>query len=384
MPILDADIVERGFPPLFDAAKGLPESMQPPVFIVGCPRSGTTLVHCWLFSAGGFAVYRSESHAYTLIAPRFGDLATPADRQSFLDVWLRGEWSRRTGLSASELREIVLKSASTAEFLSAMMGEICARQGAVRWADSTPEHGLAVEAIRRGFPGAKVIHVVRDGRDVAASMVRQGWIRPWPWESDRLSDAAALYWSWVVSETRRQGRLLGENYMELRFDEIVGDRTGAMERVSRFIDAPLDEERIDRVAIGSVGKPNSSFKGSSNPLGRWASAYEPEELARMERLIGAELRDFGFELQDPERRPGVVDGLRRKSYRARFALRHGLKGVPALGRRFVSPGLLLETADGPDPDKTLRPAENLDVIRTIVAPELPPGFDRQALFETEA
>ena len=58
----------------------------------------------------------------------------------------------------------------------------------------------------------------------------------------------------------------------LRFDEVVGDRTAAMERVSRFIDAPLDEERIDRVAIGSVGNPNSSFSGSSNPLGRWASA----------------------------------------------------------------------------------------------------------------
>lgn len=59
------------------------------------------------------------------------------------------------------------------------------------------------------------------------------------------------------------------------------------------------------------------------------------------------------------------------------------RDLRALGRCVLSPGLLLETADSPDPDKTWRPAEHLDLMRTIVARELPSEFDRQVLFESQ-
>ncbi len=77
-----------------------------------------------------------------------------------------------------------------------------AQQGALRWAETTPAHVLHMQEIVAQIPGALFIHVIRDGRDVAASLEKQGWIRPLPPDRDRPVLAAAAYWDWIV----RRGR----------------------------------------------------------------------------------------------------------------------------------------------------------------------------------
>lgn len=53
-----------------------------PVFVLGSVRSGTTLLYHMLLSAGGFAVYRSESNVFNLLEPRFGDLHVRRNRKN--------------------------------------------------------------------------------------------------------------------------------------------------------------------------------------------------------------------------------------------------------------------------------------------------------------
>src|SRR5713226_65909 len=62
-----------------------------PVFVLGCPRSGTTVLYHMLLSAGGFAVYRAESNVFNLLVPRFGDLRSEKNRRRLLDYWLRSK-----------------------------------------------------------------------------------------------------------------------------------------------------------------------------------------------------------------------------------------------------------------------------------------------------
>ena len=59
-----------------------------PVFVVGCPRSGTTVLYHMLLSAGGFGVYRSETNVFNLLAPRFGGMHSARDRKELMEVWL--------------------------------------------------------------------------------------------------------------------------------------------------------------------------------------------------------------------------------------------------------------------------------------------------------
>src|SRR5882757_1605252 len=74
-----------------------------PVFVLGCPRSGTTVLYHMLLSAGDFAVYRTESNVFNLLVPRFGGMRSAADRKALLDVWLRSKLFRVSGLDAREI-----------------------------------------------------------------------------------------------------------------------------------------------------------------------------------------------------------------------------------------------------------------------------------------
>jgi hypothetical protein len=72
---------------------------EAPVFVVGCPRSGTTLVYHMLLSAGNFAIYRAESQVFNLLEPRFGDLSIASHKRALLAAWYRSPLFTKTGLN---------------------------------------------------------------------------------------------------------------------------------------------------------------------------------------------------------------------------------------------------------------------------------------------
>src|SRR3984893_1282442 len=111
-----------------------------PVFVLGCPRSGTTVLYHMLLSAGNFAVYRAESNVFNLLAPRFGGMRSSTDRKELLDVWLRSKLFRVSGLDAGEISARIMSDChSGGDFLRILMQEIARQQAVARWADCTPE-----------------------------------------------------------------------------------------------------------------------------------------------------------------------------------------------------------------------------------------------------
>jgi hypothetical protein len=71
-----------------------------PVFVLGAPRSGTTLLYHMLVSSSQFANYRAETHIFNLLGPKFGDLNKPARREKLLAAWLESFQFERSGLDA--------------------------------------------------------------------------------------------------------------------------------------------------------------------------------------------------------------------------------------------------------------------------------------------
>src|SRR6266567_5938713 len=74
-----------------------------PVFVLGCPRSGTTVLYHMLLSAGNFAVYRAESNVFSILQPRFGDLRSESNRRDLLRLWLKSRLFQVTGLDAEDI-----------------------------------------------------------------------------------------------------------------------------------------------------------------------------------------------------------------------------------------------------------------------------------------
>src|SRR5437667_6650042 len=88
-------------------AKGAIRS-KAPVFVVGCPRSGTTVLYHMLLSAGRFAIYRAESNVFSVLQPRFGNLGSESNRRALLGCWLNSKLFQVSGLDASVVSDKVL------------------------------------------------------------------------------------------------------------------------------------------------------------------------------------------------------------------------------------------------------------------------------------
>ena len=279
-----------------------------------------------------------ESSVFNILEPAFGDLAVRRHKRKLLNAWVNSRLFSRSGLRAEQVAERVLNECRGAgDFLRLLMEEIARNQNVPRWADCTPEHVLYLARINRTIPNSLFIHIIRDGRDVALSYAKQGWVRPMPWDKTRSLLVAGLYWEWIVQKGREEGRKLGPCYTEVHFEDLVAKPRETLAKVSRFIGCDLDYDHILQVGIGSVKEPNTSFRDASpevtfQPVGRWRAAFPPADLAAFEELVGPSLVPLGYTLETQQvgRRP-IPRGF-RAFYRAYFGLKHLLRTRTPLGR----------------------------------------------------
>ena len=272
---------------------------QAPVFVIGCSRSGATLLYPMILSSGNFAVYRHESHAFNLLDPRFRPLCVARQRQKLLDFWFTTDLFVPTGLDKTTVAtRFLAEGGNLGDFLRIFMEEMCRKQGVERWADTTPEHLLYLRRIKQMIPNALIVHVIRDGRDVAASWEKLSQLRKLPWDHRRPAMAAAIYWERFVSQGSTVGRTLGNDCIEVHYQDLVRDPVVVLQRLEPFLEHRLDYEEILKNPIGSVSKPNTAFRDKeASPVGRWKSVFTAEEIETLEALVGETLDGLGYETQ---------------------------------------------------------------------------------------
>lgn len=303
-----------------------------PVFVVGSARSGTTLLYHTLLSTGEYAVYRGEPAVFDLLAARFGTLDSRAARERLMRVWPRSHLARASGYEdPAQCDTLVEECRSTGDFLRRVMTAMAERQGVDKWAVWGPDNLLLMPWIKREMPDARFIHMIRDGRDIALSMHTEGFIRPFAWDRGHSLVVSALHWQWKLLRGRRDGRRLGADYLELRFEELVRRPQETLAAASHFLGHPLDHQQIVRASVGTLRDSNSTFKNdSSNPVERWRQRLTPTQLAEVEQVIGGTLDELEYpraaEVQASP--PARLRWL----YPAFFEVKHVLRTHTPLGR----------------------------------------------------
>jgi hypothetical protein len=299
-----------------------------------------------LLSSGGFAVYLTESKLFDLVFPQFASLTAKKNRRKVLNLWLGSKLFVLSGLKRDQIENKILEECRNGgDFLRIIMDEIARNQNAARWAENTPEHVLHLSRIKKEIPNALIIHIIRDGRDVALSLEKQGWVQPFPWDQGRRLQVAGLYWEWLVDKGIAHGKTFGRKYMEVHYEKLVGYPQETLDEIGRFIDQDLDYQRIQLNAIGSVSEPNTSFESSANssgfePVQRWRKSFPAGQLAALEKLIGPSLKKLGYDLttSDPSSDRQVSWKGMRASYRRYWDFKLWLKTKTPLGRVFVKAG----------------------------------------------
>ena len=142
--------------------------VRAPVFIVGAPRSGTTLLRVILNRHPQLAMFGIESQFFRRVYARqaaFGDPADPRNRTRVVDAYLAIEPIRNMGLDLGVVREKMIQEGSSwSGLFRAMLQANADLQGKRYAGEKTPVHALHVRTLCEWFPNCSIIHIVRDPR----------------------------------------------------------------------------------------------------------------------------------------------------------------------------------------------------------------------------
>jgi sulfotransferase family protein len=220
------------------------------------------------------------------------------------------------------------------------MDAIASKQRVSRWIDSTPTNIPHMLRIHRDFPDALFVHIIRDPRDVALSLDKQGWSRPLPWDKGKGLLAAGLYWEWIVRQGRYFGSTMPSHYIEAQYENLVATPHETLSVISKFIGSELDYESIRRSPIGSVKEPLTAFRedlqqGRFAPVGRWKEKFPADQLHEFESLIGSYMQELGYA---PAASPNIRTShrVRRVMYGAFYPLKQWAKLHTPLSRWTVN------------------------------------------------
>ena len=329
------------------------ERKRRPVFVMGCHRSGTNLLYDTLLSAGGFAIYRGYLPIYETLIPHFGSIENSRNREKIVETWMKSEGFRRAGVDGAQISsELLAQCRNGGDFIRIVMGKIADNQGAPRFAVYDPDSVLHMARIRREIPNSLFIHIIRDGRDIALSLMKMEGFRPFPWSRRaRTLLETALYWEWIVRQGREHGSRIPDDYIEIHYEELVTQPRAVLARLGEFVDHDLDYDRIQSARLGRLRESNSSFLGdekeTKNPVNRWKEKLTHEQIVDLEALIGASLEEFGYPLTvgRGQRRMGLPLKFLFSLYPRFLSTKEWLKVNTPMGRLATLSALELQDAD---------------------------------------
>jgi len=287
------------------------------LFVVGCPRSGTTWMQLLLAQSPGVAT-APETQIFVYYLDHFRkqwihEHEGPGSR-------LQGRAGLSRLLSEDEFRELCRHTAL--QVLDRIAEE---RPGAPWVLEKSPRNAELVDWILELFPKAAVLHVIRDPRDVVRSLVEAGrsWGRGW---APKGPVQAARLWRRVVL-LGRGGRELTPHYREVRYEVLRRDPHGTLHGVLTWLGLPASDAAVDEaVRSCDLDKLRTSADASKPPVpggkspkgffgggevGGWRGKLSRSAVKTIERECGDVMGELGYELAFP---PG-----RRRTARALLA-----------------------------------------------------------------
>ena len=262
-----------------DAANQAASGVAPPIFIIGSPRSGTTLLRLILDSHPRISCGEETHFLRDLesIVGRHWDLVSTygIDR-----AWWLGQIH---------------------DLYTRFQAEVLARSGKSRWAEKDPTYTLHLDFIEELFPDALYIHLVRDGHDVVASFRDR-----WGYKSG--ARAAKSEWARYVRAAQVLGkRLPASRFLEIRYERLVADSETEGRRLFEFLGEPwdpavLDFDPSDHPATGRYRRFTAQQREAGGEattiyrsrVGAGAASLDPVLRTLLRRRNGALLRQLGY------------------------------------------------------------------------------------------
>src|SRR5581483_2106316 len=291
---------------------------QPPApFVVGAPRSGTTLLRLMLDAHAELAI-PPETYFIVAAAKRWRAARRPGrSREQMVEVYLDTVTGHKRWpdfhLDAEAYREYVraAQPRNLSECVRTFYSMYAERAGKPRWGDKTPFYVRKMDIVHSVLPEARFVHLIRDGRAVARSIMDL-------WFGPNTIEEAAEFWVARIDEARRKAAGL-DHYIEVRYEDIVRDPEPQLRRICEFAELDFDpgmltyyEKVPERVAVeappeevapdGRVVATEERLKIMENVarppdpalIDRWRTELPLADQRKFEAIAGERLRELGY------------------------------------------------------------------------------------------
>ncbi len=249
----------------------------PAPFLIGASRSGTTMLGAMLDSHPDLRMLRE-----TAFVPGLAEMirSEPMTVERVIKTMAAAGPFEAHGLTETEMRERLseIDDLKAAAVLRSFYEASAQAAGKQRWGDETPSYLKRMRRIQRALFEARFIHVIRDGRDTLAAK---------PGNVDvGAALATAQRWEKRVRTARQQEHLI-DHYLEIRYEDLVGDTETTLRRVCEFIDLPFEQTMTDPYARAEIEK-------GLGPVGAWRKRLDPSAVGAFEEVTGDLLDELGY------------------------------------------------------------------------------------------
>jgi sulfotransferase family protein len=290
-----------------------PARQSPFLFVVGCPRSGTTLLQRMLDAHPQLAV-ANDTHFIprALEAVQSGSLDDDdalADASSLpkLVAWVRSYYRfARLGLDEASFAQATACARSYREFVSLLYGQLARKHGKELGGEKTPDYVRHLPLLHRLFPWARSVHIIRDGRDVALSILEwacRGGRQKGPaklalWREEPVA-TCALWWRWQVRLGRRSRSVLPPDiYQEVRYEALVDDPEAILRSVVAFLGLPFSDRMLSfndgKVRHEAGLSAKKAWLAPTPGLRDWRTQMTQKDVELFEALAGDLLSELDY------------------------------------------------------------------------------------------
>jgi hypothetical protein len=270
-------------------------AQDPFIVVVGHVRSGTTLLRAMLDSHPELAI---PPEAYGVVPMLLRGAQAPCDLDAMIERFRADKYFDDWQMPAESIETLRAdpRVVTNADAVAGLYHLYACMHGKPRYGDKTPSHTHLMHVMADSFPAARFLHIVRDGRDVAASVVTMDF------GAGEFAEAARS-WSRKVERGHRTGLQLGpDRYRLIHYEDLVDHPKEVLEEVCDFFDLPFTTEMLeyDRRAEELLDgvRETDHIQGIRRPptagLRDWHVDLTPHQIAVFDEIAGDTLEELGY------------------------------------------------------------------------------------------
>jgi hypothetical protein len=285
-------------------------STNPFVFLVGCPRSGTTMLKRMVNAHPLVAVTRETHWIPGNFEKRKGVTDDGLVTDRIVDKFFEHQRFDQMKMRRERLEAMVEQNPGMtyASLVSRLFDHYGKRKKKPLVGDKTPTCVRKMPTLHQLWPQAKFVHLVRDGRDVCLSMRNWRMVHKTAgqfstWQIDPVV-TTALWWKALVGLGMQDGVAMGENrYLDLRYEQLVLSPGRECRKIASFLELPYSESMESyyegRTRTNGDLSTNAAWLPPTPGRRNWRDQMTAEQVERFEAAAGNLLDMLGYERACP-------------------------------------------------------------------------------------